>query len=183
MLVCNKLTKEEKRYCSELYSKYRRFMYSVAMQYASYEMPAEDIVQNASYVMAKYSYRFRDMDEPACLTYLRLIVQSVANDHYRHVKRDERLLFQVEALSICSARSAEEDYMDFADSELIEEVLDSLDDRASTLLRGKYYLHLSDEEIADIVGCKPDSVRTLVRRAKQKAEKKLIKEGFKHDEI
>ncbi len=183
MLISRKLSKEEKRYCGELYRKYRRFMYSVALQYASCEIPIEDIVQNASYSMAKYSKRFQDMDEPARFTYLRLIVRSAAVDHYRDLRRDEHLLFYDEPIDIWHARSAEADYMDFVDMELLEKVLNSLEERDHTLLTGKFYLRLSDEELADMVGCKPDSVRMLVRRAKLKAQKKLIEEGFNHDEI
>ncbi len=183
MLACSKLTREEKRSCGELYTKYRRFMYSVAIQYASHEMQADDIVQNASYTLAMYSNHIRKMDEPARLTYLRLMVQSAAANHYRRALRDERLQFQIETIGSCCTRSAEADYMDFADIELLGKVLDSLDERDSLLLTGKFYLRLSDAELAALVGCKPDSVRMLVKRAKQKAQKKLIKEGFSRDEI
>ena len=183
MTVCNKLNKEEKRSCSELYYKYRRFMYSVAIKYASRDMPAEDIVQNASYTLAVYSVHLRAMDEPARLTYIRLMVQSAAAEHHRRVDREERLLLQVETIGKCCSRSAEADYMDFANVELLAKVMDSLDERDSLLLTGKFYLRLSDEELGALVGCKPDSVRMLVKRAKAKAQKKLIEEGFKHDEL
>ena len=183
MLVCRKLTREEKRSCGELYMKYRRFMYSVAVEHASCGMLAEDIVQNASYTLAMYSERIRNLDEPARLTYIRLLVQSSAADHYRQVDRDEKLQFQMEAVGSCCARSAEADYMDYANHELLNKVLESLEERDRVLLTGKFYLRLSDEELAEMVGCKPDSVRMLVKRAKQKAQKKLIKEGFSHDEI
>ena len=73
--------------------------------------------------------------------------------------------------------------MDYANHELLNKVLESLEERDRVLLTGKFYLRLSDEELAEMVGCKPDSVRMLVKRAKQKAQKKLIKEGFSHDEI
>jgi len=182
VLVCSKLTREEKRSCGELYTKYRRFMYSVAIQYASRDLSAEDIVQNASYTLAMYSNHIREMDEPARLTYIRLMVQSAAADHYRRASRDERLQSRMEIIGGC-AQSAEDDYMDFADIELLGKVLDSLDERDSLLLTGKFYLRLSDAELAALVGCKPDSVRMLVKRAKQKAQKKLIKEGFSRDEI
>lgn len=183
MLVCSKLTKEEKRYCAELYAKYRRFMYSVAVQYASHENPVDDIVQNASVALVQHSSKLRGMDDPACFTYIRLIIQSVATDQYRRVKRDVRIKDQIESFDFGCARSAEEDYMDYADYELLDEVLDSLEERDSTLLRGKFCLRLSDKEVAEKVGCKPESVRTLVMRAKHRAQDKLIKEGFKHDEI
>ena len=77
-MACCKLTREEKRSCGELYMKYRRFMYSVAVEHASCGMLAEDIVQNASYTLAMYSERIRNLDEPARLTYIRLLVQSSA---------------------------------------------------------------------------------------------------------
>lgn len=183
MLVSSKLSREEKRVCSELYKDYRRFLYSVAKSCASSEMPAEDIVQNATFAMAKHSETLRAMGERARLTYLRYIVQNEANDHYRRAKRTRRLQFQVETLGTCCSRSAEADYMEHANSELLEQVLNSMDERENILLRGKYYLRLKDEEIAEIVGCKPDSVRTLVMRAKRKAQNLLIKEGFNRDEI
>lgn len=183
MLMRKKLSTEERSYCGKLYSKYRRYMYSIAVQYASSEATADDIVQNASFAMAKYSHRFRELDEPARLTYVRLIVQSAASNHYRSIRHDERLLLRTEPNDICCAPSAEADYMDFANSELLEKALNSLDERDKLLLTGKFYLRLSDAELAEMVGCKPDSIRTLVMRAKKKAQKKLIEEGFKHDEI
>ena len=183
MLACKKLIREEKHSCGELYTKYRRFMYSVAVMHASREMSAEDIVQNASYTLATYSERIRNMDEPARLTYIKLMVQSAAANHYRQVDRDVKLQFQIETVGSCCARSAEADYMDFANYELLNKVLESLDERDRVLLTGKFYLRLSDEEVAEMVGCKPDSVRMLVKRAKQKAQKKLIEEGFSRDEI
>lgn len=183
MLKYCKLSREEQQYCGELYLKYRRYMYSIARHYASEGMTAEDIVQNASLTMAKYSQRFRELDEPACFTYVRLIVKSAAADHYRHLQREERLSFQAETLYSCCSRSAEADYMDFANNELLEKALNSLDERDRILLTGKFYLRLSDEELAEMVGCKPGSVRMLVKRAKHKAQKKLVAEGFKYDEI
>lgn len=183
MLMCKKLSTEEQRYCDELYSKYKRFMYSTAKTYVCPGLTAEDIVQNASVKLANNSELFRTMDEPAAFTYVNSTVRSVAFDYYRQTHRDERLILQAETIYDGCSRSAEADYMDFANNELLEKVLDSLDDRDRLLLTGKFYLRLSDAALAEMVGCKPDSVRTLVMRAKKKAQKKLIKEGFKHDEI
>ena len=181
LAIKDKLTNEERRYCAELYEQYRGFMYSTAKKLASAEVSAEDIVQNAAYMMAKYCHRFRDLSERAGITYIKLIVDSASSDCYRRRGRDARILdrYEEEVELVCP--SAESDYMKCADIELLEKAINSLDARDRTLLVGKFYLRLSDAELAEMVGCKPDSVRTLVKRAKERAKKILIKEGFGHD--
>jgi RNA polymerase sigma factor (sigma-70 family) len=52
----------------------------------------------------------------------------------------------------------------------VKDLLDQLSPRDQLILQSKYILGLNEEEIAAAVGCKPNSVRTLISRARERAK-------------
>jgi RNA polymerase sigma-70 factor (ECF subfamily) len=59
-------------------------------------------------------------------------------------------------------------------------ILALLPDSDERLLRGKYMLSLSDSELAEMLHCKPSSIRMMLTRARRKAYALLEKEGFRY---
>ena len=63
----------------------------------------------------------------------------------------------------------------------LERVWPKLTDLDQMLLSGKYLLGYSDQELAELAGCKKDSVRMLLTRARRRAAALLMEEGVVHE--
>ena len=60
-----------------------------------------------------------------------------------------------------------------ADMDLLRSALENLAPREQDLLKGKYWLGLTDRELSEIAGCQPASVRTLLSRARKRLKHEL----------
>ncbi|MBQ1711903.1 MAG: sigma-70 family RNA polymerase sigma factor, partial [Firmicutes bacterium] len=67
-------------------------------------------------------------------------------------------------------KSAEIELEKEATKQTVKALLDQLSSRDQLILQSKYILGLNEEEIAAAVGCKPNSVRMLLCRARDRAK-------------
>jgi len=67
-------------------------------------------------------------------------------------------------------------------TEYIRNIWCGLECDARMLMEQKYILHWSDEELAEILGIKPQSVRMRITRAKRELMAQLQKNGFHLDD-
>lgn len=61
------------------------------------------------------------------------------------------------------------------DADVLWRIWPQLDSRTRQLLEDKYFLNMSDAEIASALGVKPSSVRMPLTRARSKARKAIEK--------
>jgi len=108
---------------------------------------AEDLTQDA---FVRVAPRLATLDQPAA--YLRTAVVNACRSHHRHEAVVERLTpAPVEA-------APPTHLVDFADA------LGELPERQRTAIVLRYYADLDDQAIAELLGCRRPTVRTLVRR-------------------
>ena len=121
---------------------------------------AEDLVQEAFIRLHKSAHRIRSQDKAA--SYLRSIVINLARDHNR---RGLVSLRHQEAVPVGTAPEAPEDrlLLDEEQSRLLNEVRE-LSPRQRDCLLLRFYLELSEREIADVLSISPNSVKTHCRR-------------------
>jgi RNA polymerase sigma factor (sigma-70 family) len=110
---------------------------------------AEDIVQE---VFARCADRLAGLDHPA--SYLRAAVVNACRSHHRRLRLAERL---------ASGRRPESIELP---NELVElrDALLMLADRQRAAVVLRFLCDLSDDEIAEALGCQPATVRSLVHR-------------------
>jgi len=124
---------------------------------------AEDIVQEAFIRLHRSADRIRDVDRAA--PYLRSIVLNLARDHNR---RGLVSLRHRGAIARPEGEAPfEDDAIAAADSRAIVSALRSLPARQRDCLVLRFYLELSEREIAETMGISPNSVKTHCRRGLQ----------------
>ncbi len=124
---------------------------------------AEDIAQDA--FMRLRSVSTEILDPPAYLT--TTVVRLCRNWHRSRLRRAARE--QRRAIDT----SVEPAIADNADHERLLSLVDQLPFRQRTVLVARYWLDLPEAEIADLVGCRPGTVKSLASRALTTLRKEL----------
>jgi len=121
---------------------------------------AEDLVQEAFIRLHKSAHRIRSEDKAA--PYLRSIVINLARDHNR---RGLVSLRHQEAVPSGSAPDAPEDLLllDEEQTQLLDEVR-ALSPRQRDCILLRFFLELSEREIADVLNISANSIKTHCRR-------------------
>ena len=121
---------------------------------------AEDLVQEAFIRLHKSAHRIHSHDKAA--PYLRSIVINLARDHNR---RGLMSLRHQEAIPVGTAPEAPEDRLTLDEEQrwMLDEV-QALSPRQRDCLLLRFYLELSEREIADVLSISPNSVKTHCRR-------------------
>ena len=129
---------------------------------------AEDLVQEAFIRLHRSAGSIRDMERAPA--FARSIVINLARDHNR---RGLMSLRHGNAMRRAEASpSFEDDAIAEADHEILT-ALRTLPDRQRACLVLRYYLDLSEREIADTLGISPNSVKTHTRRGLAALETRL----------
>ena len=122
---------------------------------------AEDLVQEAFIRLHRSAHKIRDLHKAA--PYLRSIVLNLARDHNR---RGLVSLRHREALTPGQDPEAPEDHIVLSeDQDEVVAALRSLPPRQRDCLVLRFYLDLTEVQIADTLGISPNSVKTHCRRA------------------
>ncbi len=112
---------------------------------------AEDLTQDA---FVRIAPRLTSLDRPAA--YLRTMVVNACRSHHRHEAVRARVASTQEAEQ--SEPSVPTHLVDLADA------LAALPERQRAAIVLRYYADLPEAEIAELLGCRPSTVRTLVAR-------------------
>jgi RNA polymerase sigma-70 factor (sigma-E family) len=112
---------------------------------------AEDLAQEA---FAALQRRWASIESPAA--YLRTVLVNTCRSWARSRGREER------RVRLATARDGEAQPL--GADELLDAV-DALPFRQRTVLVLRYYRDLSEQEIADALGCRPGTVKSLASRA------------------
>ena len=144
---------------AELYRRHAAGGIRLAYLLTGDEALAEDVFHDA---FVRLSGRWTTLRDPAAFgSYLRRTIVNLCNSHFRR-KKIERRFLESEArsqLSDSPVTAWRED-----DGRVWEQVQQlSKGQRAAIVLR--FYEDLSDDEIADVLGCRPGTVRSRISRA------------------
>jgi RNA polymerase sigma-70 factor (ECF subfamily) len=167
----------DRQFMSELYERYRRIMYSKAMEHLADPQDADDLIQDCLEKLIKNVSTLRSLDDCALISYIVATVRNTAINLSKHLKVESRHVYLTDF--------EDEDPADFATlpedillsnefSNAFAKVFDTLSEDDQLLLRGKYVLEMEDEELADIFGCAPNSIRMKLTRARRRAVKCLL---------
>lgn len=173
--------KADEEFFLGFYEQYKRFLYCMATRYAHTASEQEDLVHDAIVRLLRNVQTLRALNSSKLATYVALTVKTSFLDRERkkngvtEVPLDDDLF----ALS------------DFPDSDTVmsaymevEKLRASLSPRDWLVLEGKYILGYSQEELGNLLGIAPDSVRMSLTRARENARKLLRadeKRGVGHD--
>ena len=118
---------------------------------------AEDAVQEA---FCRLQSRMADLEHPG--GYLRTTVVHLCHDHGRRLTNERRMRQAVPIPSPLSIGASE-----------VMDVLSGLPYRQRATLVMRYWADWSEQEIADALGCRPGTVKTLASRGLARLRKEL----------
>lgn len=175
-------------YMAALYQKYKAFLFRKAGIYAKDPQALEDIVQDTLLRLIRNTARLRTLEPAALTAYLALTVRSAALNHMEAERRDTLDALPLDdgdaqTDRLWSSRSQptleEQVLLGQRDQEL-RAVIGRLPQRDRLLLTGKYFLGLSNQELAESLGTTAAGVRVMLSRARKRAMKELMREGVLH---
>lgn len=161
----------------QIYERYKNLMFATARKYTANAADQEDIVQTSLERLIRIFSNMSPSKRCISATYIVYTVRSVSIDLLRKQSRETD-----RCVSLADAGLDEvESTSDALDRSLIlseqaarlKYVLSKLPAEDFILLNGKYILDQTDRELAEILGCKPSSIRMKLTRARRQAMKLL----------
>lgn len=170
------LTLEDKSFFQRFYEEYKGFLFYIAKQYTASQNECEDLVQDTLLRLLSNLEKLKSLDRNKTAKYIALTVKSAFLDREKQRRGSLEITLEDSLLEALQERECPILNRD-ADSHLrmeLAELKQSLSARDWLVLEGKYILGYTQEELADLIGVTPDSIRMILCRARAKARKILL---------
>lgn len=171
---------EDRDLMTQFYLSYKALMFNEARKYMEIEEDVEDVVYEALTKIIDKMDVFRDLLPKQQIRYALTCVRNIA-----YVLLRRRNTVVTVPFDDMDADLFEDDSQNVAASvekklliTYIHNIWHELDCDARMLLEQKYVLHWTDEELAEALGIKTQSVRMRLTRTKRELMAQLQKNGF-----
>ena len=176
---------DDQTFMIELYENYKYIMFATAKKYVADTETMEDLVQDSLVKLIPKLGTLRRLEPNARISYVVYTVRNTAINHLRRKSVENRYFVDESDESIPHSISAFREVEDLVESsdrtKAFCRMLDMIPERDQLALRGRYYLQMTDDELAELLECKPGSVRVMLTRARRRLLELLQKEGFDYD--
>lgn len=164
---------DDQQYMEGLYHQFKRLMFATAGKYAADPDDREDLVQSALVRLVKKLPTLRTMERCAQASYIVFTVRSVAIDALRKGGRQlQGTSLEEEALQVPDEAPTMDEYLLARERvDRLRAIWPKLGEEDRLLLEGKYLRDCSDRELAQLLGCRADSIRMKLTRARRRALK------------
>lgn len=173
------ISQEDNQFFQSFYEENKNFLFYIANQYTSSPADCEDIVQDAVIRLMRNIPSIRGLNHCKTAKYIALTVRSAYLD--LHKRRHNQQEIPLEE-SVLDALLEKESLLTDNSTDLRMELIllkESLSPREWMLLEGKYILGYDQEELSELIGVTPDSIRMTLSRARAKARRILLPESGK----
>lgn len=167
----------DQEFIDRFYQENRQLIIFLALQIVPGQKDAEDLAHDTIIRLMKYIPSIREIhsNKSKVASYLHAALQSEYIDQIRKKKHNHTIPVDDDILEIIIHEKKRHDFDSDRlaakwDTQLLRERLPKMD---WLLLSGKYMLGYSDQELADIYGYAPSSIRVKLGRARRKAERIL----------
>lgn len=175
--------RDERQFMIDLYLELKPYMHQRAYSIVKDYSLAEDMVHDAFAKLIPRIPELTNMSKNQLASYVgHTVINTSLNYFNRHkssrckeLLTDDDTTFEMPDLSITIEEKIEIDET----KEGLAQLLEQLPDRDRNLIYCKYYMEMSDQEIADTLGIKPSNVRVYISRVRQRMKKLLKTEGAK----
>ncbi len=171
----------DKTFMLNLYKNYygimRKTIYSITHDFIN----SEDLINDSFIKLYEKVPLLRTFDQYKTTAYIIYTTRSVALNFIKHRKvRNKHTYFGVEedvAGNIVSfENNVEGKIVRQQEMEFLRDAILKLPEKQKDLLRFRYFLEMTDEEIAHIFSIAPNSVRQYLTRARREAKKLIERE-------
>lgn len=157
-------------FMKNLYQKYARLMYATALRSVPNSQDCEDVVQDAVESLCKKVHTLMALPSPALTVYIVHTVKSKVSNFNRHQSVVNRHVTPLAGANLEELESPDPTPEELAEqSDALYRVWHRLPEQDRDLLYRKYVLRQDNDELAELLRCKPDSVRMRLTRARKKA--------------
>ncbi|MBQ2062262.1 MAG: sigma-70 family RNA polymerase sigma factor [Oscillospiraceae bacterium] len=168
-------TPEEKAFMESVLDEYGPLMLSTARRYVDKDEAAEDVVQESFVRLIRHVRKIMGLPRCNLAGYVVNTVKNTAKnqlraEQVRQKHADERAPEDVSDMYEME-QSAEWVLVQGEERKNFYAVWETLPEADRTILEKKYILGETNEEIAQELGCRPDSVRMKLSRARHRAMK------------
>ena len=162
----------DREFMTRVFNQYQWLMYNTVNQVVNDHWQTEDLVQATVEKLIDKLKKLKTMDEQHMVNYIITACKHTAYNEMRY--RSRHPIFSIDEEwdtpdGIYTTHSMELKLIHEEDLQCMAAVWDKLDPRSQYVLEARYILDKTDDEIADFLGIKPDSVRMALTRARKKA--------------
>jgi len=177
----NNSIREDNSYVAEIYEHYYPIMLKTAHSLVrDDDFMAADIVQEAAIKLFTKIDILRSLSEKSKIAYLVTIIRTTGVEMINKVRETGKHELQgcLDDAAEWAADTAtvEETLLRREEQKYLVDILKSLPARDRILLESKYFLSMTNEEIAEMLGCRVDRVNIRMFRARNKAKRLLEKD-------
>jgi len=171
-----------KSFMEKLYWDYRNLVYSQVLKILSDPWDVEDIVQTVFVSLVEKADLLQTLDRNRLINYIITTAKNATYSYLRKEKRKNIISFEEQdylwSRELISPDTTDSALLKEATAEELHQAWSRLDVKNQWLLAGHYIEGYTNEYIAEELGIKPDSVRMLLSRARQKLKKELQNNNF-----
>lgn len=161
---------DDREFMTQFYLEYERLMYATARKNLSDPESVKDIVQESVLKLIHKVSFLRQQEECIRASY---VVSTVRNTTISHLRKQGRTADRWDSLEdeqvVMPGPTLDDHLLQTERLERLAEVWSLLPEDDQLLLEGKYILDQQDAELAELLGCKPSSIRMKLTRARRRA--------------
>lgn len=168
-----------RRFIESLYEEHRLLLLNTIRRYVGVSEDCEDIFHEVFIRIIENADNLIQFPANKLKAYILLIAYGVSIDYLRRKYRNPEICIDDDILfnTVCKTDKKQDVYDPFNKVDL-SLILDTIPQEQRVLLIGKYYLGLSGEELACLVGGSSVAVRSQLHRAKKKVLEEWKKAGL-----
>ena len=166
---------EDRAFLEDLYAQLHGLMYAQALRITHSGQAAEDAVSDSLIALIKKIDLLRTLPWNKLRAYVVITVKHTALNQLSRRKR-ERIDERAAVEDIAGGRPVDERLLSQAGIQGIKAAIRTLPDRERDVLTMKFFLGMTDEEIAAEWGLKPVSIRVILNRARKRLAERLDRE-------
>lgn len=170
-------SEDNSKFLEKLYNDNKSWMHFRAFKHLGNMEISEDIVQDVFLKLGQHVEKLKTFNEAERRAYMAVSVDNAVKN-YRRAQSRTVTAFDSDGANleyVADSYSVEKEVEEKFEYDALRSCYMELDERDKELIMMKYDLALSDEQIADVIHVKKDSVRMTVRRSMLKLREKVLK--------
>ena len=174
----------KRRIVEDIYDLYYKHMTACALNILCNHHDSEDAVQDAFYNITATYELFADAAAPATAALVHIYVRNAAINIYNKNKRHSKVVMLCDNIEEVAKDIVDEDadvqriVIDNETTEIVSEAVDKLDTMYRDLVIMKYYYHMRNVDITQVLNIDSNKVNGRIFRAKQKLKEILGTEAY-----
>lgn len=172
---------DDRAFMEHLYHNFERLIYATTQRYISERTNQNDVAQEVIIKLIAKIGTIRSMNNRALSSYIVSTTRSTSIDFLRSKKVIAKYVVELdgEGFSEPEPISLTLDEMMILSEEntLLRKILENLNEEERLLLEGKYFMGYTDKELALRFGCKSNSIRMKLTRARRRVFEEMNRQG------